>query len=315
VANKKRKIRQDPPSQLLQMSALKGVSGVKKLGTLLKMPRALLSCVVILLGFRPTAGLGVGGYASGPVVMMARFFAWMWRTKIAILEQNSVPGFTNRALSIFAHEVLVAFPGVELEFPGKKTRVTGNPVRKEFVQLSSPAAVPFQVFVFGGSQGAMGINTLVLQALPFLEDAGIQWVHQTGEREFERVRAGHETAGSGARVEKFIYEMLKTYQDSSLIICRAGSSTLSELALVGRASILIPFPQASDNHQEKNARIFENQGATEVILQDAGSGKDLAERILFLKSHPERLRAMELNILKLGRGDAAKNIAAALVGA
>lgn len=306
--------------ELLDLGSLNRVSLARKLRTFIQLPLCLLKSALILMRFRPEAVLGVGGYASGPIVLMAKIFR-IERT--AILEQNSVPGLTNRILGRVAQRIFSAFPGTEKFFDPKKVSITGNPVRESIERLSvevlssspagGPAArTPFTVFIFGGSQGAQGINTLVLQTLPLLKDAiaesKLKLVHQTGDRDYERVRQGYASAGVPAKVEKFIYEMPQMYAEASLVICRAGSSTLSEIAAVGRASVLIPFPQASDNHQEHNARVFSEAGSAILLIQDDAKGAELAGIIKNLMAHPEHLVEMERLVRAFHRPQAAQRI-------
>jgi len=274
------------PLRLLHLGSLKRVSLARRLRTLLQLPLSLIRSKLWLLAIRPKAVVGVGGYASGPLVLMARLTGFLWGVRVAILEQNAVPGLTNRILGYFAHEVFAAFPGLERSFGSQKLVLTGNPVRESMRFQSPPSLKPFGLFIFGGSQGAQAINTLVIEALPHLKEraAEIRFVHQTGERDHERVAEAYRNGGLEARVEKFIYDMPECYQAASLVICRSGSSTLSEVAAVGRPAILIPFPFAADNHQEHNARIFEKAGAGIVMLQSEASGKMLADLILGLMS-------------------------------
>jgi UDP-N-acetylglucosamine--N-acetylmuramyl-(pentapeptide) pyrophosphoryl-undecaprenol N-acetylglucosamine transferase len=299
--------------ELLSVGSLNRVSWRKQLSTLFRLPLALLQASALLLRERPRFVIGVGGYAAGPVVLMGSLLGWLWGAKTALLEQNLVPGLTNRLLSRFATRVFAAFPGTL--FPGRAAEITGNPIRSKFRPLAPATASPFTVFVFGGSQGALGINTLVLEALPHLKTLGpaVSWIHQTGERDFEHVRQGHEAAGSKARVEKFIYEMEDCYQSASLVVCRAGASTLSELARVKRAAILVPLPTAADNHQEKNARVFETAGACQVLLQGSEAGAELARRIQEFIAHPEKLRQMEESIACFSRPNAGKDLIDALL--
>ncbi|MGZ3709420.1 MAG: undecaprenyldiphospho-muramoylpentapeptide beta-N-acetylglucosaminyltransferase, partial [Bdellovibrionota bacterium] len=261
------------PLHLLKLGSLNRVSIAQKLKTYFQLPLSLLKSLALLLQFRPSAVLGVGGYASGPLVLLARFF-----TRTAILEQNSVPGFTNRILGRWAHQVFSAFPGAERIFGAGRVRITGNPIRTTMKPLPSAPRDPFTIFIFGGSQGAIPMNSLVLEALPLLSDlkSRLRFIHQTGEKDYERVAAGHLAAGYTSRVEKFIYDMPECYAQASLLICRSGSGTMSELAAVGRAAILVPFPFASDNHQEANARVFSDAGAAWLLRQQEAKGEDLA---------------------------------------
>lgn len=302
------------PLQLLRLGSLKQVSWVRRARTVAQLPIAILASARFLLARRPVAVIGVGGYASGPLVLVARLLGWAWGARVAILEQNSVPGLTNRILGRFAHRVFSAFPGVETSFPGREVVVTGNPVRPEIRDFGPASRKPFGVFVFGGSQGAVGVNTLVIEALQYLADlrGRILLVHQTGEVDHERVREAHAKAGSGARVERFIHDMAAEYRNASLLVCRAGSGTLSEIAAAGRASVLIPFPHASDNHQEKNARLFEQAGAAKVLVQGRATGADLAALIRAFLGDPSTIPAMEAAARSLHRPDAAERIASAL---
>lgn len=296
--------------ELLQLGSLKRVSMKRRLKTLAQLPLSLLRSMAILISRRPRAVIGVGGYASGPLVLMARLIGWMWGARVAILEQNAVPGFTNRILGRFAHSVMSAFPGVEGQFPGGKVQVTGNPVREAMRPMPSATRDPFTIFIFGGSQGALGINSLVLDALPFLEDLKprLRFIHQTGEKDYDRVVEGHRKAGSQAQVEKFIYDMPTAYAAASLLVCRAGSSTLAEVAAVGRASVLVPFPYAADNHQEKNARIFVDGGAARLLVQFQSKGEDLAKIIREMVENPSRIDAMEKAVQNFYRPDSARDI-------
>ena len=303
------------PLQLLSLGSLKGVSISKRLKTMVQLPLCILKSVSILLKEKPAAVVGVGGYASGPVVMMAKIMGGLWGAHVSILEQNAVPGFTNRVLSRFSDEVLCAFPGIEKQFSGKKIRVTGNPVRETMRPMTSAAREPFTIFIFGGSQGAKGVNTLVLDALPFLTDLKprLKFIHQTGEADYSRVFEGHQKAGTQARVEKFIYEMPDAYREASLLICRAGSSTLAETAAVGRASVLIPFPFASDNHQEKNAQLFVDAGAARLLPQFKSNGEDLARIIRELVLSPASLTDMEKAVSTFYRPRAAQDVVESLL--
>ncbi|MGK5089038.1 undecaprenyldiphospho-muramoylpentapeptide beta-N-acetylglucosaminyltransferase [Bdellovibrionota bacterium FG-2] len=294
------------PLELLSLGSLNQVSLGKKLKTLSQLPGALLKSFRILRREKPACVVGVGGYASGPVVLMA----WVLGIPRAIVEQNSIPGITNRILGRFVKTVFCAFPGTEGCFPNANVFVTGNPIRLDMQPLPQAPREPFTVFIFGGSQGALGINTLVLDALSFLIDLKprLRIIHQTGERDFERVKKGHEKTGFNSKVEKFIYEMRDAYASASLLICRAGSSTLSEIAAVGRAAILVPFPFASDNHQEKNARVFSDPAAAILMTQKGASGEDLARVIRTFIEEPKKLEALEEGVRKFYRPFAARDI-------
>jgi UDP-N-acetylglucosamine--N-acetylmuramyl-(pentapeptide) pyrophosphoryl-undecaprenol N-acetylglucosamine transferase len=302
------------PLELVHLGSLKGVSFGKRLNTLLQVPFALFAAARILLREKPEAVIGVGGYASGPVVLIARLIGWSWGVRTAILEQNAVPGFTNRILARFSHSVFCAFPGIEEKFQKNKTTITGNPVRNSMLPYASATRDPFTVFIFGGSQGAVGINTLILDSFEYLQDLlpKLRFIHQTGIRDYDRVVAGYAKAGITARVEKFIYDMPECYQAASLVVCRAGSSTLAELAAVRRAAILVPFPFAADNHQEKNAQLFVDRGAAELMIQGKSTGKELAAKIRAYYFDPAKITAFETGIAQFHAGNAPGKIVSLL---
>lgn len=298
---------------LLPIGTLNRVGMSQRLRTLIKLPFALTKSAWVLLRFRPHAVLGVGGYASGPLVLVARILIMLRlipTKKTAILEQNSVPGMTNRILGRWVHHVFCAFPGSDALFSKKKVLVTGNPVRSRLVRMKSAIRTPFTIFIFGGSQGAVGINSLILAALPLLKSelSSCRIIHQTGPRDFERVKAGYDALGVSAEIHPFIDAIGEVYQKASLLICRSGSSTLSEIASIGRAAILIPFPEASDNHQEKNALVFSNANAAILFSQKSGTGESLAECVRQLMRNPSAIESMEKRVVDFDRPDAAQNI-------
>ena len=296
--------------RLLKTGSLRGVSLLKKIKTYLQLPVAILYSIYLLFRLRPTAVIGVGGYASGPFVLVARICSWLGSIQTAVLEQNVVPGITNRFLGRWVHQVFAAFPGTDKSFPPGKVLITGNPIRSQLVRMPSAIRDPFTLFIFGGSQGALGINSLILGVLPQLSDllGKIRFIHQTGERDYDRVVRGHADAKSDARVEKFVYDMAGAYSVASLVICRSGSSTLAELAAVGRAAILIPFPLASDNHQEANARLFSDAGAASLMLQGLTTPEQLALKIRGYYENPSQLDSMEEQASRFYHAHAAEEI-------
>ncbi|NDG85074.1 MAG: undecaprenyldiphospho-muramoylpentapeptide beta-N-acetylglucosaminyltransferase [Proteobacteria bacterium] len=302
------------PLETLKIGALNKVGVKTRLLTLFQLPLSFLKALVILIRFRPHAVIGVGGYASGPVVMLARVLAPLLRIHTAIIEQNSVAGFTNRLLGRVVHHVFCAFEGGTRQFNEKKVVMTGNPIRSHLKKLPPSTRDPFTLFVFGGSQGAMGINTLVLESLPFLKEQGIRIIHQAGLKDYERVKAGYERAGFSARIERFIDDMGSCYAEASLVVCRAGASSMTELASVGRAPVFIPLPTAADNHQEVNARLYEKDHAAWVIPQGKLTGKEFADFITGLRDDPSKISEVESRIQKFYRPDSAEVIVKTLRG-
>lgn len=300
--------------ELLKIGALNKVGFKTRLTTALQLPLSFLKAFFILVKFRPQAVIGVGGYSSGPVVMVARILAPLFNITTSIIEQNSVAGFTNRMLGRQVKKVFCAFQAGVKSFDPKKVTVTGNPIRSSLKKLPPSTSEPFTLFIFGGSQGAQGINTLIMDALPHLKKEEIHFIHQTGDRDFERVQAAYMREGLGSsRIERFIDDMNGCYAQASLVICRAGASTLAELASVGRAAIFIPLPTAADNHQEKNARIFQEEQAAWVVPQGSMTGAQFAETVLKLKHDPVLIRAIENKVQMFYQSDSASQIVRGLL--
>jgi UDP-N-acetylglucosamine--N-acetylmuramyl-(pentapeptide) pyrophosphoryl-undecaprenol N-acetylglucosamine transferase len=231
-----------------------------------------------------------------------------------LLEQNAVPGLTNRLLSRVVRSAAVTFDSTRSYF-GEKAFVSGNPVRPEFLgehaheQAHGGDAVT--VLVFGGSQGAHAINMAMVAAAPELA-AGrpdLRLTHQTGERDVEMVRAAYHAAGLRAEVEPFLYDMGRRIGEADLIVCRAGATTLAEITAAGRAAILIPLPTATDDHQRRNAEALAASGAAELLLQGDATGSELAQRILTLASDRARRERMAAAARALAKPDAARVIA------
>ncbi|MCC7440578.1 MAG: UDP-N-acetylglucosamine--N-acetylmuramyl-(pentapeptide) pyrophosphoryl-undecaprenol N-acetylglucosamine transferase [Bdellovibrionales bacterium] len=305
---------------MISLGSLNRAGLLQKVKTLLQLPGAFLLSLRVILRERPTAVIGVGGYASGPPVLLAGMFGWLLGARAALLEQNAVPGLTNRLLKPFVHLVFGVFDTLSAFFGRERVVVSGNPIRAVFDRMPSAAAAldgraPFRIFIFGGSQGAVGMNSLVMEALKelrLLYDR-LSIVHQTGELDFARISAAHAELGTGARVEKFIFDMAGEYCQACLVISRAGMSTLSELAAVGRASVLVPLPTAADNHQEKNARVYEAAGAAWVVPQGSPPS-ELASLIEGLVASPAAIIQREQKVVAFHRPDAAKRIVARLAG-
>jgi UDP-N-acetylglucosamine--N-acetylmuramyl-(pentapeptide) pyrophosphoryl-undecaprenol N-acetylglucosamine transferase len=277
---------------LLRVVGVKGTSIRTALGGVALLPLSFLDAWRIVSRRRPHLVIGVGGYSSGPVVMLAA----LRRVPTLIAEQNAVPGLTNRILSHVVSAAAVTFEST-VSFFGRRGFVAGNPVRPEFFE-----ELPFEggpeggggdrrkvrVLVFGGSQGAHAINVAMVEAAPRLAaDAGVDLTHQTGERDLELVRRAYRDAGLAARVEPFLFGMDREMRQADVIVSRAGATTIAELAAVGRAAIFIPLP-ASDDHQKKNAEVLARAGAAVMVEQKDVTGAVLAEQLLALAHDPPR---------------------------
>jgi UDP-N-acetylglucosamine--N-acetylmuramyl-(pentapeptide) pyrophosphoryl-undecaprenol N-acetylglucosamine transferase len=291
---------------LLRSAGLKGRSAAGALRGIALLPASALDAWRILSRRRPDVVVGVGGYSSGPVVMLAALRG----IPTLIAEQNAVPGLTNRLLSWVVSAAAVTFDST-VTFFGRRGFVAGNPVRPEFVSAGDGArpAGPPRVLIFGGSQGAHAINVAMVEAAPRLAAAGgVDLTHQTGERDVELVRRGYLDAGIEARVEPFLYAMDREMKRADVIVSRAGATTIAELTAAGRAAILVPLPTAADDHQKKNADVLAAAGAAEVIEQKDLDGAVLAERLLSLATDGARRQAMADAARRLARPDAAKVI-------
>lgn len=261
----------------------------------------------VQLRFRPQVVLGFGGYAAFAQVLAAVLL----RTPTAIHEQNSVPGLTNRVLGRLVKRIMVSFPDKQGWFPAAKVKIVGNPVRKAIAATGANKNKTFgkRLLVIGGSQGAVAVNSAVIEALARLLEAGVEIRHQAGQRDVQRVRQAYRELGAEARVEAFIEDMAEAYAWADLALCRAGASTVSELAVAGVPAVLIPFPYATHGHQSVNAAYLEEAGAGVRIEQKDLAGADLAGVLIDILQHPEKLGRMREQALKLGKPDAATRVA------
>jgi UDP-N-acetylglucosamine--N-acetylmuramyl-(pentapeptide) pyrophosphoryl-undecaprenol N-acetylglucosamine transferase len=297
---------------VLRSSGLKGKSIGARLRGAALLPLSLIDAWRILSARRPRLVIGVGGYSSGPVVLGAALRG----CPTLLLEQNAVPGLTNRLLAPFVRAAAVTFESTRAFF-GSKAFVSGNPVRPEFLEAVEPhrgsgsheRSSGRRVLVFGGSQGAHAINVAMVEAAAKLAGGPpLRITHQTGERDLEMVRAGYRASGLDADVEPFLYDMARRIQDADVIVCRAGSTTLAEVTVAARAAILIPLPTATDDHQRRNAEALVSVGAAELLPQSEATGERLAERIRALAGDDARRARMATAAKALARPDAAKVI-------
>lgn len=290
---------------LIESAGLKNVGLSGQLRGLWLLPKSFLAARRLIREFRPDVVVGAGGYVSGPVLLMAT----RMRVPTLVMDSNALPGFTNRVLARFVNLAAVTFEEALPYFRGKGV-VTGNPVRREFFDIPAKLrdAARFSLLVFGGSQGARGINLAMVAALAHLEAyrGQLQITHQTGELDYETVRGGYAKAGwENADVRKYISDMVSEFTRVDLIVSRAGATTCAELAAAGKAAIMVPLPTAADDHQRKNAEALEAAGAARMILQKDLTGELLATEIAALLKEPERVTRMEEASRKLARGDAA----------
>ena len=291
---------------LIDSAGLKNVTAVARMKGIVILPKSFVSAGRVIRAFRPDVVVGAGGYVSGPVVLMA---ALLGRPTL-VMESNALPGWTNRVLARFVNRAAVSFEQALPFFRGKGV-VTGNPVRREFFEIPRKQREPgrLSLLIFGGSQGAHAINEAMIVALPGLQQlrGGLRVKHQTGAADFEKVNAAYAAAGwsEQAEVRSYIDNMMNDFAQADLVICRAGATTTAELIAAGKASIMIPFPYAADDHQRKNAEALQAAGAARMIVQQQLSGERLAQEIQDLAHDPSQIDRMEEASRELAHGDAA----------
>jgi UDP-N-acetylglucosamine--N-acetylmuramyl-(pentapeptide) pyrophosphoryl-undecaprenol N-acetylglucosamine transferase len=297
------------PIELIDVRGLKGKGLLQTLLNLFLVPRAFVQSWRILRRWRPDVVVGVGGYASGPVVLMA----WVMRIPTAVQEQNAVAGLTNRILGKFVDAAFTAFPEAERHLAGRKVYQLGNPIRRTLMENFMRPEIAHQrprVLVLGGSQGAHALNMRVIEALPHLADLReqLQVTHQTGARDREAVEKGYRACGFEPDVRDFITDMSAAYAESDLVVGRAGATTLAELTVCRKPSILVPFPHAADNHQVMNAKSLVDAGAAVMIEERDLTGELLAREIRSILASPERRERMKRAAGRLGSPQAAREI-------
>jgi len=295
--------------QSIDVEGLKGRGLLRSAGVMVRLPKGLYQSVRVIKRVSPEVVLGVGGYTAGPVCLAGRFLG----VPTAIHEQNSYPGLTNRILARVVNKVLISYDESRDYFGSASITLTGNPVREElFVPRDNEARAPsrFTILVLGGSQGARAINTAFIDALLHLRKRGLSpdVIHQTGNLDYERVQQKYREHGLDGDVVPFIEDMAGAYGRADLVVSRAGATTLAEIAALGKASVLIPYPYAANQHQDTNARVLERSGGAIVKREQGMSGEDLAYELGELMEHPERVADMGRAALARGRRDAARQI-------
>ena len=298
---------------VIRSGGLKGKSLADFARGALLVPIGLVDAWDIVSRRRPDIVIGVGGYSSGPVVLVAALRG----VPTMLLEQNAVPGLTNRLLARVVRAAAVTFESTQ-KFFGAKAFVSGNPVRPEFFAPVGPSeettsdvdASAAKVLVFGGSQGAHAINVAMVEAAAELAGgrSRLRLTHQTGERDVEMVCDAYRQAGLQADVEPFLYDMGRRLGQADVVVCRAGATTLAEITAAGKAAILVPLPTATDDHQRRNAEALAASGAAEVLLQRDLTGHALAERVLALAADRGRRERLAARARSLAKPDAARLI-------
>ncbi len=302
-------------SDSIKCYGLKGKNPLELLKAIAILPVSFYQAGRIIRRFRPNIILGVGGYVTGPVVVAGRILG----IPTVIHEQNSIPGLANRKLGPFVDRVCLSLPRSEHEFSREKIHYTGNPVRRNILELAgnpslnAVAGNKKTLLILGGSQGARDVNRLVSEGLENLSNAllgDLRVIHQTGEQDFVAIKQVYERRGIEALVQPFFTDMAEIYRQADLLVSRAGATTLAEIAVLGKPAILIPYPFAADNHQEKNADYYVAGGGAIVMRQHEITSDVLAGNIRQLIFDEGKLSAMGLAMKKLAFPDAAEKIVA-----
>jgi len=281
----------------------RGLRGIVQLAW--QLPSGVVRAWRIVGEFRAQLVLGVGGYASFPVVAAA----WLRGVPSILLEQNARPGWANRVLGRLARRVCTTFAESNRYFPSDKVVLTGNPVRT-FAASPSAERQGFTIMTFGGSQGAHRINEAFHEAAPALRDAidGLRVIHQTGAADHDRLQARYRELGMTADVKPFIDDMGAAYGQADLVVCRSGATTVAELTALGKPAILIPYPFAADDHQRANASVLADGNAGILILDRDLTGERLASAIIELATDRARLAAMGAAARRLATPDSAARV-------
>ncbi len=295
--------------QGIHVEGIKGRGWKKGFMVLIKLPYSVFQSISILKRFSPHLVVGVGGYSSGPVCLAARLMG----IPTAIHEQNSFPGLTNRLLCRIVDKVFVSFEESRQHFPGGTLYLTGNPVREELLaEQTDPRKrhERFTILVVGGSLGARAINRAFVAALEILREKGKDpaVIHQSGETDYAHVVEAYEQRGLEGKIMPFIEDMAEAYHRADMVVSRAGATTVSELAALGKPSILIPYPFAANRHQETNALMLVRVGGAEMLLEQELSGESLAALLMKYMDETRVLEEMGKQAAEVGRRDAAKVI-------
>ncbi|MCO5143397.1 MAG: undecaprenyldiphospho-muramoylpentapeptide beta-N-acetylglucosaminyltransferase [Oligoflexia bacterium] len=314
AADKKLIEKTQKPVLWIPAGKIKGQGIFTLIKTALNVFAAIYISFIEVLRNPPQYVLSAGGYSGAPFLLAASLLG----VKCAVFEQNKVPGLANKVMSFFCKTIFLHFASTAEAFPKKNTVVVGHPFRKEMVQkakeiqLQKRNGESFHILVFGGSQGARGINQLVFDSLPTLLENGISIYHQIGSSDFQSYKEkAKEYLSDKYQICEFIDDMGVAYGRSDLVVCRAGASTLVELAAIGKAAILIPLV-SKDNHQVPNARELEKEDAAICCIQTQTSASMFSDLVLSLKKDKQKLKTLEKNVQKFMVEGSAEKIASSI---
>ena len=301
------------PIEWIHIGGLNRVGFRKTLRSLFEIPGSVWRSIKLLKQFRPAAVFSTGGYVAGPVLLAAIFTS----IPIVVMEPNAIPGFTHRRLARFVQRALVAFPESAIWFPPGRAEVTGMPIRAEFFSVPpKPRGSMIAVLITGGSQGSAALNRAARESWPLWERSALKGkiclLHQTGSKMFLEFQKEFAATGLLGEVSEFITDMPRAFSQSDLVVSRSGMGTLSELAAAGKPAILVPFPDASDDHQLKNAEAFRQAGAATVVLDRGLTGQTLVDEIVRIVSEPGLLERMSQAARAVAKPGAAERAAQVL---
>jgi UDP-N-acetylglucosamine--N-acetylmuramyl-(pentapeptide) pyrophosphoryl-undecaprenol N-acetylglucosamine transferase len=294
------------PLETIRVAGLKGKGGITLLKNLGMLGSGLSDAFGVLRRHNPQVAFGVGGYAAGPMMLAT----WLRRIPNVIFEPNAEPGLTNKLLAHFAKKIATGYP-VSAKAWGDRAIVTGCPVRPEFFAIASrKPKKPIRLLVTGGSQGALPINRTFMQAAELLAKRKdeLQIVHQTGERDYNDVRATYARQQMQVEVAPFLSNMAERFAWADMIVCRAGAITAAEVAAAGRAAIFIPFGKATDSHQLRNAQEMTNAQAGRLIAEPNLNAESLTKEIFSLLDQPGEIESLSMNARRMAHPHAVQEI-------
>ena len=296
------------PLHTVQIGKLhKSVGLGARIKTLFQLPLAFLASAKILRSVKPVAVLGVGGFASGPLLFMSSLLGF----RSLIWEPNAHPGMANRILARFVDECLLVFKDAGSLLSARKVTPVGLPVRPVMVPHVRAEGQPLRILVFGGSQGARAINEVVSQSVSDGGDwlNGVELIHQTGPLDFPRIKGLYEEkAPKNVQVFEYLHDMDQKYAWADIVVCRAGASTVAEICACRKAAIFIPLPTAADDHQRKNAEVLARGEGAEMILQKEFTTTKFQTLVKQFRDDRSLVKKLEANVSKFAFPNAAETI-------
>jgi UDP-N-acetylglucosamine--N-acetylmuramyl-(pentapeptide) pyrophosphoryl-undecaprenol N-acetylglucosamine transferase len=293
------------PLEFIEIGGLKRVGFRRTVATLAEIPWSVWQAARMLDRSGATAVFSMGGYVAGPVLLAA-----LWkRLPVVVMEPNAMPGFTHRKLARFVSRALVSFEETARWFPKGRTEITGLPVREEFFALKPKARSDvLTVLITGGSQGARTLNRAAEEMWPLLDSAKIRLIHQTGSAAYEEIAGRFRAAKVNGEIAAFIPDMPGAFAQADLVVSRAGAGTASELAAAGKPSILVPLPTASDQHQLRNAEVFERAGAARLLIDSETTGERLVREITKMRGELDLMSAAARGLARHGSAQRAAEV-------